>query len=194
MIVPRHKTRRPIPILIDRNCTDSFLFKLGSADGHQDDRVEQDVYGRRTLEARKEKCSSGHLLLLRMQPLLQPAARNYRVITGPIRAGLDPACHTEPGPVLNFFLSDPRSSLCGIPSLRLHFSPPRPRTNSEASHLQEDCKPPLEVNSFCSSTLQKMGKDKETEERSREVPPPPAPALILCGKDFGLIVVDQAWG
>ena len=44
MIVPRHKTRRPIPILIDRNCTDSFLFKLGSADGHQDDRVEQDVY------------------------------------------------------------------------------------------------------------------------------------------------------
>ena len=149
---------------------------------------------RRTLEARKEKCSSGHLLL-RMQPLLQPAARNYRVITGPIRAGLDPACHTEPGPpVLNFFLSDPRSSLCGIPSLRLHFSPPRPRTNSEASHLQEDCKPPLEVNSFCSSTLQKMGKDKETEERSREVPPPPAPALILCGKDSGLIVVDQAWG
>ena len=39
-----------------------------------------------------------------------------------------------------------------------------------------------------------MGKDKETEERSREVPPPPAPALILCGKDSGLIVVDQAWG
>ena len=43
MIVPRHKTRRPIPILINRNCTDSFLFKLGSAHGHQDDRVEQDV-------------------------------------------------------------------------------------------------------------------------------------------------------
>ena len=34
---------------------------------------------------------------------LQPAAWNYRVIMGPIQAGLDPACHTEPRSLISFF-------------------------------------------------------------------------------------------
>ena len=127
---------------------------------------------------------------------LQPAAWNYRVIMGPIQAGLDPACHTEPRSLISFFPTREPRSAASRPCL-LQFSPPRPRINSEPSHLQEDCKPPLEVNPFSQATLQKIGKDKETERRSRKVrersasaptTSSPALALIPCGKDWGLIV------
>ena len=93
--------------------------------------------------------------------------------------------------VLNFFLSDPRARSAASRPCLLQFSPPRPRINSEPSHLQEDFKPPLEVNLFLSQPfrrLERIRKLREGQERL-DVPVPPAlPPLILSGEDCGLIV------
>lgn len=147
---------------------------------------------------KKGECSSGHLLLLWGDAASSATCStelqsHYGADTGRPRSRMP----YRPRSLISFFLTrEPPSAAASRPCL-LQFSPPRPRINSEPSHLQEDCKPPLEVNPFSQATLQKIGKDKETERRSRKVrersasaptTSSPALALIPCGKDCGLIV------
>ena len=87
--------------------------------------------------------------------------------------------------VLNFFLSDPRARSAASRPCLLQFSPPRPRINSEPSHLQEDFKPPLEVNIFLSQPfrrLERIRKLREGQERSL------LHCLLSSDEDCGLIV------
>ena len=184
MIVPLHKTGQPTPTLIGHNCKDSFLPNSNQLMEHLvagiiDQNKSYKDAGIDLARVQKHHRPPAAAEELQQNPL-QPAAWNYRVIMGPIQAGLDPACHTEPRSLISFFPTREPRSAASRPCL-LQFSPPRPRINSEPSNLQEDFKPPLEVNLCLSQPfrrLERIRKLREGQERLDLPVPPALPPLI----------------